>query len=71
MSLTIGEKISIIMKRQGITMTELAASTGQTRQNLTNKMKRDNFSEKEAREMARALGVELEIAFRFSDGSSL
>lgn len=69
MGLTIGEKIKVIMNRKGVSMTELAAETNQTRQNLSNKMTRDNFSEKDAREMAAALGCELVIEFRLPDGT--
>ena len=71
MKLSIGEKIKIIMKRKGVNMTELAAATSQTRQNLSNKMSRDNFTEKEAHAIAAALGCEVVIEFRFPDGTSV
>ena len=71
MNLTIGEKIKVIMKRKNMTMTELSEITGQTRQNLSNKMKRDNFTESDAKEMAAALGCELVIAFRLPDGTTI
>lgn len=71
MSLTIGEKIRVIMNRQGMNMTDLAAATNQTRQNLSNKMTRDNFTEKETRAMAEALGVEVEVEFRLPDGTTI
>ena len=71
MSLTIGEKIKVIMNRQGMNMTDLAAKTKQTRQNLSNKMTRDNFTEKETRAMAEALGVDVEIKFRLPDGTTI
>ena len=60
MSLTMSEKIKIVLKRRGMTMGELAEKTGQTRQNLSNKMTRDNFPEKELRQIAEALDCELE-----------
>ena len=44
-----------------MTMGQLADKTGQTRQNLSNKMTRDNFPEKELREIADALDCDLEI----------
>ena len=47
MALTMGEKIKVVMKRRGMTLGQLAEATGQTRQNLSNKMGRDNFQEKE------------------------
>ena len=61
MGLSVSEKIKIVLKRRGMTMGALAESTGQTRQNLSNKMTRDNFHEKELREIADALGCDLEI----------
>ncbi|MBR4405040.1 MAG: helix-turn-helix domain-containing protein [Bacteroidaceae bacterium] len=54
------EKIKVVLKRRGMTMGELAEKTGQTRQNLSNKMTRDNFPEKELRQIAEALDCELE-----------
>ena len=61
MGLTMSEKIKVVLKRRGMTMGELAEKTGQTRQNLSNKMTRDNFPEKELREIANALDCDLEI----------
>ena len=60
MGLTMSEKIKVVLKRRGMTMGELAEKTGQTRQNLSNKMTRDNFPEKELRQIAEALDYELE-----------
>lgn len=58
------EKIRILLVRQGnITEAELARRLGTTPANLHQKMKRDNFSEKELREIAAAMGCELEINF--------
>ena len=58
--MTMSEKIKVVLKRRGMTMGELAEKTGQTRQNLSNKMTRDNFPEKELRQIAEALDCELE-----------
>ena len=51
MGLSVAEKIRLIMKRQKITMGELAEASGQTRQNLSNKMTRGNFTEKDIVEL--------------------
>lgn len=67
MSMSIGEKIKVMMKRRSMTMTELAAVIGQSRQNLTNKMKRDNFTEEETRAIAEALGCSVSITFTMKD----
>lgn len=71
MSLSIGEQVKIVMKRQGVTLTELADQMGQSRQNLSNKMRRDNFTESEARAMAAILGCKVTITFTLPDGSTL
>ena len=48
MDISVAEKLRLIMKRQNMTMGELAEASGQTRQNLSNKMtrgKRPGFGE--------------------------
>ena len=47
MDISVAEKLRLIMKRQNMTMGELAEASGQTRQNLSNKMTRGNFTEKD------------------------
>ena len=61
--MTAGEKIRILAKRKGKSMGDIAELTNQSRQNLSNKMKRDNFTETDLREIADALGLRLDIAF--------
>ena len=51
------------VKRGNISEAELARRVGVTPQNFNNKMKRDNFSEKDLQEIADALGLRLEISF--------
>jgi transcriptional regulator with XRE-family HTH domain len=67
MLLTFGEKIKIIMGRQGVSISDLAKKTGQSPQNMSNKMSRDNFSEKELKEIAAALNCTVETVFRMND----
>ena len=67
MSLTMGEKIKVILNRRNMTIAQLAALTGQTRQNMSNKMSRDNFSEKELREIAEALNRSFSAEFIMND----
>ena len=52
-----------LVKRGNLSESELARRLGISPQNLHNKMKRDNFSEKELCEIAKALGLKLEISF--------
>lgn len=65
--LTIGEKINVLLKRRGLTLSQLAEATGQSRQNLSNKMNRDNFSEKEAEEIAKVLNCSFNTEFIMHD----
>ena len=67
MPLTFGEKITIIMRRRGMTITDLAKKTGQSPQNMSNKMSRDNFSEKELKEIAAVLDCTFETVFKMND----
>lgn len=71
MKLSVGEKVKIIMDRQKITMTELAPKAGQSRQNLTNKISRGNFTEKDIETIAAALGCGVEIVFTLPDGEQI
>ena len=52
-----------MVKRGNISEAELARRVGVTPQNLNHKMKRDNFTETDLREIADALSLRLEISF--------
>lgn len=67
MPLSIGEKIKIILKRRNMTVAQLAELTGQSRQNLSNKMSRDNFTEKDLREISDALQCTYKIILIMDD----
>lgn len=67
MQLTTSEKIKIILGRRNMSISDLAAKLGTSRQNLTNKFARDNFSDKELREIADALECKFELLFTLSD----
>lgn len=60
MPLSMGEKIKIILKRRNLTITELANELNTSRQNLTNKFSRNNFSEKEILKIASILNCTFE-----------
>lgn len=58
------ESIRVALVKCGnLSEAELARRLYMTPQNLYNKMKRDNFSEKELHAIAEALGLKLEISF--------
>lgn len=67
MSITMGEKIRIILGRRNMTISQLAEKTGQTRQNMSNKMARDNFSEKDLLSIAEALNCTFDAHFIMND----
>lgn len=67
MPLTMGEKIKIMLGRRNMTLAQLAEKTGQSRQNMSNKMSRDNFSEKELLEIAKALNCTFIANFIMND----
>lgn len=67
MNLTMGEKIRVILKRRGMTVAQLADLTNQTRQNLSNKLTRDNFQEQDIKAIADALNCEYEAYLVMKD----
>lgn len=67
MALTMGEKIKVILSRRNMTLAQLAEKTGQSRQNMSNKMSRDNFTEKDLQEIAIALDCSYKATFTMND----
>lgn len=67
MPLTAKEKIKVLLDRRGMTLTQLAERLGQSRQNLSNKMSRGNFTEKDLYSIAAALGCTLSVSFTMDD----
>ena len=67
MNLTMGEKIRVILKRRGMTVAQLAELTNQTRQNLSNKLTRDNFQEQDIKVIAEALNCDYEAYLVMKD----
>ncbi|GHV74827.1 transcriptional regulator [Spirochaetia bacterium] len=62
------EKIRLMMvKRQNISESELARRLGELPQSFNPKMKRDNFTERDMRRIADALGCTLKITFVMND----
>lgn len=71
MGLTMGEKIRILIRRKGITISELANMINSSSQNLSNKLSRDNFSEKELQQIAQALGCSFQGYFIDEQGDRI
>ena len=55
--MTASNAIKTILNEKKISQTELAEKIGTTRQNLNNKLNRDNFTAKELSKIAKALNV--------------
>lgn len=71
MELSTAEKIRVILKRQGMTVSQLAELTGQSRQNLSQKLERNNFGEEELQTLAEKMGVRYESYFVMENGDKL
>lgn len=70
-NLTVSEKIKIILNRKNISMQELADALDMTRQNLYNKLKRENMKEEDIAKIAKALNVKYEINFILPDDTKI
>lgn len=67
MQLSVSEKIKIILGRRNMTVSDLAKKLNTSRQNLTNKFTRNNFSEKELQEIAEAMDCSVNVLFKLND----
>lgn len=56
--MSMSEKIRIALVKRKISVTELANSLNTSQSNLSNKLKRDNFSEKELNQIADILNCD-------------
>ena len=71
MELSTSEQIRMILIRKKITIGALADMLGQSRQNFSNKLSRDNFNVSELREIAKVLEIKYESSFVFPDGTKI
>ena len=65
------EQIKILLIKKGMTITDLAKKMNTSTQNLSNKLKRDDFKVSELREIAEALEVVFETYFLMEDGTKI
>lgn len=65
------EKIKILLVKKKMSTADLATKLDVTPQNLYNKFKRDNFSEKELVHIAQVLNVKYEGFFILDDGDKI
>lgn len=71
MELKTSEQIRLLCSRAGLSLSELARATGQTPQNLNNKLKRDRFTVQELQAIAAALGGCVSITWTGKDGKPM
>lgn len=67
MPITAAEKIRLIAKRRHMSLTSLADVLGTSRQNLNDKLTRDNFNERDLIAIAAALDCTYESTFILND----
>ena len=61
------KKIKQLLIEKDTSISQLAALLGTKPQNMTNKLTRDNFTEKDLQEIARVLGCKYEANFIIED----
>ncbi|MBQ2954464.1 MAG: helix-turn-helix transcriptional regulator [Clostridia bacterium] len=67
MSISAGEKLRLVLRRRGMTIAQLAERMNTSRQNISNKLARDNFTEQELRALCDALDCDCDITFTLRD----
>lgn len=65
------EKVKILLIIKGMTASQLAEKMGTSQPNLSKKLKKDNLSEKDLKEIAEALDVKYEGFFFFENGEKI
>jgi hypothetical protein len=66
-----GKKIRIILLERDMTIKDLAGKIGTNGNNLSNKLSRDNFSEKELRDIAVVLNCDYDRIFALRDNGKI
>jgi len=67
MKLSMPEKIKVIAGRRNMSMTDIAHALGQSRQNVNNKIARDNFTVKDLEKLATVLDCTFSGDFTMND----
>lgn len=69
--MTTSELVKRLCKEQKISISELSRRIGQSRQNLSKKLKRESLTLEELKKIAAELNVSFEQSFVLSDGSKI
>ena len=65
--MSVAKKIKILLIEREITLTELARRLNKSVPTMSDKMKRDNFSEKDLKKIAEVLNYDYDIVFTDKD----
>lgn len=65
--MAMSEKIKIVLLKRKKSVTDLAKALNTSSQNLSNKLRNDNFRESELQEIAEALDCDLDVSFTLRD----
>lgn len=65
--MSMSEKIRIALLKRKISVTDLASTLGTSQSNVSNKLKRDNFSERELTQIADILNCDFKGTFIMRD----
>lgn len=71
MEMAMTEKIKILLVKKNLSVVDLAKRLGTSPTNLYNKLKRDNFSERELVDIADKLGCRYEGSFILENGEKI
>ena len=69
--MTTSELVKQLCKEQKISISELSRRIGQSRQNLSKKLKRESLTLEELKKIATELNVSFEQSFVLPDGSNI
>lgn len=69
--MTTSELVKQLCKEQKISISELSRQIGQSRQNLSKKLKRESLTLEELKKIATELNVSFEQSFVLPDGSKI
>lgn len=71
LTLSVEQKLRMILAMQNKNLSELASASNHSLPNLSRKMRRSNFSEKDIKLLAEALGCTVDIVFTLPDGTEI
>lgn len=69
MELSVTEKIRKLLKNKNVPIIELGSRLGKSKQNMSNKLKRDNYTINELKEIAKVMDCNLEVNFIDKEGN--